>query len=144
MMVKTKKKATGDRQLVELARRAMLKAYAPYSKYRVGAALLAVDGRVFTGCNVENASYGLSLCAERSAVAQAVADGCRTFEAIAVVADGNGPVSPCGACRQVLAEFNPGMRVIMWGRTGRISVANLDRLLPGRFKGTDLKTIKKR
>lgn len=144
MISKAKKQTPGDRGLVELARRAMLKAYAPYSRYRVGAALLADDGRVFLGCNVENASYGLSLCAERNAVAQAVAAGCRSFIAIAIAADGDGPVSPCGACRQVLAEFNPRLRVIMSGRSGRISAASLDRLLPGRFKGADLNTNKKR
>lgn len=144
MMKKSKKHIPGDRELVELARRAMLKAYAPYSKYRVGAALLADDGRVFLGCNVENASYGLSLCAERNAVAQAVAAGYRRFAAIAVAADSDRRASPCGACRQVLAEFNPRMRVIMAGRSGPGAAAALDRLLPGHFKVTDLKSNKKR
>jgi cytidine deaminase len=140
----TKNKFPGDRELVELARRTMLKAYAPYSRYRVGAALLADDGRVFLGCNVENASYGLSLCAERSAVAQAVAAGCRRFAAVAVAADSGRRASPCGACRQVLAEFNPKMRVILAGRSGPSAAASLDRLLPGRFKIADLRTNKKR
>lgn len=144
MIGKAKKKTPGDRELVALARRAMLKAYAPYSKYRVGAALLAGDVRVFLGCNVENASYGLSLCAERNAVAQAVAAGCRSFSAIAIAADSQRRASPCGACRQVLAEFNPRMRVIMAGRSGPSESATLDRLLPGHFKVTDLKTNKKR
>jgi cytidine deaminase len=91
--------------LLELAASAAHKAYAPYSNCKVGAALLCADGTVFTGCNVENASYGLTNCAERTAVFTAIAAGRRDFAAMAVVADGDGMPYPCGACRQVLSEF---------------------------------------
>lgn len=122
-----------DRLLLDEARKAAKKAYAPYSRFKVGAAVLAADGRIFFGCNVENASYGLSMCAERNAVAKAVSEGARDFEAIAVCADTTGPVTPCGACRQVLSEFSPSMRVIMAGRSGKARTAALDRLLPESF-----------
>ena len=91
--------------LVPAAMAARQHAHAPYSNFRVGAAVATLDGRVFTGCNVENLSYGLTICAERNAVFAAVAAGVREFDAIAIVADTREPVSPCGACRQVLAEF---------------------------------------
>jgi len=136
---KTPGAKAGDRGLADLARMAGRKAYAPYSRFRVGAALLGQDGRVFTGCNVENASYGLSICAERNAVARAVAEGCVKYRAIAIASDRPGLTSPCGACRQVLAEFNPRLRVIMSGSSGRIVAARLDRLLPASFGPDDLK-----
>lgn len=99
-------------QLLEAARQARALAYAPYSKFQVGAALQTLDGLVVSGCNVENASYGLSMCAERNAVFAAVARGIREFSAIAVAGPDGAVTSPCGACRQVLAEFNPNMTVI--------------------------------
>ena len=91
--------------LVSLASDARERAHAPYSKFKVGAALLASSGEIVTGCNIENASYGLTLCAERVAVFKAVSEGFRDFEAIAVVADSLRPTAPCGPCRQILWEF---------------------------------------
>ena len=104
-------------RLVEAAREVQQQAYCPYSHYRVGAALLAEDGRVFVGCNVENASYGLTTCAERSAVFTAVSSGVRRFRRIVVATDSEEPAPPCGACRQVLAEFGADLEVESVGPT---------------------------
>jgi cytidine deaminase len=123
-----------DDELVALAAQARRHAYAPYSHFAVGAALLAKSGRVYTGANVENASYGLSVCAERVAVWKAVAEGERAFTTIAVVTE-NG-VSPCGACRQVLAEFagDPqSLRLIVADAQGRRRTYTLAELLPEAF-----------
>jgi cytidine deaminase len=117
--------------LVMAASAARQAAYAPYSGFAVGAALLAADGTVYTGCNVENASYGLSVCAERNALFQAVARGVRHFTAVAVVTR-NG-VTPCGACRQVLAEFAPQMMVIVADLDGNRRRYTLAELLPQAF-----------
>jgi len=103
-------------------------AYAPYSKFQVGAALLAADGRVFTGCNVENLSFGLTICAERVAIATAVAAGVQSFDRIVVVADTAEPVSPCGACRQVMAEF--GVPEVILANRRSQQQFTLDELLP--------------
>jgi cytidine deaminase len=117
-----------DDELIAAAWEARENAYAPYSNFQVGAALLAGDGRVFPGCNVENISYGLTNCAERVAVGAAVAAGVRNFGKVVVVADTAQPISPCGACRQVLAEF--GVKtVILANRTERL-VFSLEELLP--------------
>jgi cytidine deaminase len=117
-----------------LARQALAareRAYAPYSRFRVGAALLAADGTLYTGANVENASYPLSNCAERVAIQSAVAAGARAFSAMAVASAGG--VAPCGACRQVLYEFAPGMQVHLVDEGGTITTFLLGELLPRAF-----------
>jgi cytidine deaminase len=124
--------ATVDR-LIEAARRAQALAYAPYSGFAVGAAVLGEDGRVFPGCNVENSSFGLTVCAERNATAAAIAAGTRPT-AVAVVVNGK-PVPPCGACRQVLAEFRSDMPVVLASSTdAHQEVTSLDALLPEAFR----------
>lgn len=126
-------------RLVSAAWEARLYAYAPYSQFRVGAALMSADGRVFSGANVENASYGLSMCAERVAVGSAATAGARTFVAIAVAADdGTRGALPCGACRQVLTEFSAKMLVIRCHPDGSYSKESLDQLLPSPFGGESL------
>lgn len=112
---------------------ARARAYAPYSKYLVGAALLGEDGRVYTGANVENASYGLSLCAERSAVASAIAAGARRFRAIVVATGGARAAAPCGMCRQVLAEFPPSFPVRCVSDGGDRVDTTVEELLPHAF-----------
>jgi cytidine deaminase len=124
--------ATEIQQLVAAATKVREAAYVPYSGFPVGAALKAADGTVYTGCNVENASYGLTICAERNAIVHAVAEGARDFLAIAVVTE-NG-VTPCGACRQVLAEFEPEITVIVADTTGNRRVYRMGDLLPEAFK----------
>lgn len=127
-----------DKELIALAAEARRKAYAPYSQYAVGAALLTASGKVYTGCNVENASYGLSVCAERTAAFKAVCDGEREFTAIAVVTENAG--TPCGACRQVLAEFGPEMRVLVADASGDYRVYSLPELLLDFFGPSQLLT----
>jgi len=120
-----------DQQLVALAQDARKKAYAPYSHYDVGAALLTESGQVFTGCNVENAVYPLCLCAERTAVVKAVSEGQREFAAIAIATRNGG--SPCGACRQVLREFALHLRILLADDAGHVRQYTLDQLLPDSF-----------
>jgi cytidine deaminase len=120
-----------DADLYESARTAAAGAYAPYSGFAVGAALRAADGTVYCAVNVENASYGLTSCAERNALFAAVSAGSRDLESIAIHADA-ATVPPCGACRQVLAELAPELRVI-WRRAGVLVVSSLAELLPERF-----------
>jgi len=105
-------------------------AHAPYSKFAVGAALLCEDGSVFAGCNVENLSFGLTMCAERVAVGAAVAAGKKEFRCIAIAADTDEVISPCGACRQVLAEFNPGLAIFSANLAGKVQEFSLEVLLP--------------
>lgn len=120
------------------ARAARDRAYAPYSRFHVGAALLADDGRVIPGANVENASYGLSMCAERTAAFRAASEGARRLVAVAVVASNEEPTWPCGACRQVLWEFGPDMMVVSEGSGGRREERRLADLLPDAFGPADL------
>jgi len=120
--------------LLHAARQVRDKAYAPYSKFRVGAAILGRNGRLYTGVNVENASYGATICAERAAVVGAIGDGCGDFAAVAVVADFPRPTPPCGICRQVLAEFTSTAPVFMANMAGEIEVRSLAELLPLAFE----------
>lgn len=124
------------RDLVDQACAVRTNSHSPYSKFRVGAALLAADGRVFLGTNVENASFGLSNCAERTAVFTAVTAGVRDFEAIAICADGTQPTAPCGACRQVLVEFGLDIVVLIAGQGGSggpIRQTTVGQLVPDAF-----------
>lgn len=119
-------------QLAKIAAEASSRAYAPYSKFKVGAALLTENGEVHTGCNVENASYGMGICAERVATFKAISQGERAFKAIAVSTKAS--AAPCGACRQVLAEFNPAMEVYIADELGKIvHRTTLDTLIPNAF-----------
>jgi|SRR4029077_7068086 len=128
--------AQGDRVFTMLRERAlgaMTRAYAPYSGFRVGAALLGTDGSVTEGCNVENASFPAGICAERGAVAAAVARGVRAFDSLAIATEAEEPTPPCGICRQVLEEFSPHLLVISVTSDGREARWTLDELLPRAF-----------
>lgn len=126
-------------QLLAQSKVARENAYVPYSKFKVGAALLAKDGTVYEGCNIENASYGLTNCAERTAIFNAVSQNVREFAAIAIVADTEGPCAPCGACRQVIAEFcAPTMPVYLTNLKGDVVETTVEQLLPGAFTPEDL------
>lgn len=125
-------------ELVRLALEARGRAWAPYSKFHVGAALRAKDGRVFTGVNVENASYGLCVCAERTAVVSAVAAGAREFVELAVATQATPPAAPCGLCRQTLAEFALDLPITLVNDRGERATTSLAELLPRAFHGEDL------
>ncbi len=125
-------------KLVEMAKEARKNAYAPYSNFKVGAALLTKSGRVFTGCNVENSSFGASMCAERVAVFKAVNEGEREFQAIAVVTDTKEPAMPCGLCRQVLSEFSLDIKIYAANLNGDVRETTLKDLLPYAFTKKDL------
>ena len=122
--------ASDHRSLVEAARRARENAVARFSNFKVGAALETTDGVVITGCNVENATYGLTICAERVAMFKALSEGHRTFSRIAIVADTEDPTPPCGACRQILWEFGGDLEVVLANLTQEKAVHRLKELLP--------------
>ncbi len=124
--------------LIAQAEKAKGGAYAPYSHFHVGAALLCADGRVYTGANVENASYSVTCCAERVALFKAVTDGARDFTAIAITSDADGPTYPCGVCRQALVEFSRDMDVICTGTGGQRDIKKINELLPYAFTGDNL------
>lgn len=126
-------------QLIMEAKKAREKAYVPYSQFKVGAALLGEDGTVYHGCNIENAAYSMCNCAERTAIFKAVSEGVRRFTAMAVVADTEGPVSPCGACRQVISELlQRDTKVYLTNMQGNTAEWTVEELLPGAFSPKDL------
>lgn len=125
--------------LIDESKVARKNAYVPYSKFSVGAALLAEDGTVYHGCNIENSAYSMTNCAERTAFFKAVSEGVHTFAALAVIGDTEGPISPCGACRQVMAEFCDGaMPVYLTNLKGDVFETTVAELLPGAFSKEDL------
>ncbi|WP_208560141.1 cytidine deaminase [Marinilactibacillus kalidii] len=125
--------------LVQQANQMLERAYVPYSHFPVGAALLTKEGTVYTGCNIENASYGLTNCAERTAIFKAVSEGERDFEYIVITGDTEGPISPCGACRQVMSEFfAPEMKVLLTNKNGLEQETTVKALLPGAFQSKDM------
>ncbi|OPJ56996.1 cytidine deaminase [Alkalithermobacter paradoxus] len=125
-------------KLLEIAEKAKENAYVPYSKFHVGAALLTKSGKIYTGCNVECASYGGTNCAERTAIFKAVSEGDKEFEAIAISSDNPGETYPCGICRQVILEFGRDIKVIVGESKGKHTVFTIDDLLPKCFSGVDL------
>ena len=126
-----------DKALVEAAKKAREFSYSPYSKFAVGAAVLTRSGKVYGGCNIENASYGITNCAERTAIFRAVSEGEREIVALAIVADSKRPVPPCGACRQVIAEFKIP-HIIVANLDDQIQTATCEELLPGAFSDEDM------
>lgn len=126
------------KKLITEAEKARKRAYAPYSKFKVGAAVLSADGKIFTGCNIENASFGLALCAERVAIFKAISEGSTKFKAIAIIGDTDKPCSPCGACRQVISEFGEDIPLIMANLKGDVKIKKIKELLPEAFGKNDL------
>ncbi|MBE2974807.1 cytidine deaminase [Priestia aryabhattai] len=125
--------------LIDEAKKAREMAYVPYSKFKVGAALLTKDGKVYRGCNIENAAYSMCNCAERTALFKAYSEGDKEYAALVVVADTDRPVSPCGACRQVISELCPKeMKVILTNLKNDIQELTVEELLPGAFSSEDL------
>ncbi|MGI6083986.1 MAG: cytidine deaminase [Acetivibrionales bacterium] len=126
-------------KLVNLAVKIKENAYVPYSNFHVGAALFADNGRIYTGCNIENASYGAAICAERTAIVKAISDGAKRILAIAVASDSKSPTMPCGICRQVLSEFClSDMPLYLSNRDGEYKVYSFEEILPHSFKKSDM------
>jgi cytidine deaminase len=128
--------------LVEKAIEARSKAYVPYSEFQVGAAIITGNDQVYLGCNIENASYGLTNCAERTAIFKAVSEGEKEIKAIAVVGDTEGPISPCGACRQVIAEFaTEDTKIYLANLNGVVKETTISEILPGYFTSKDMEKV---
>jgi len=125
--------------LKEAAINALQYAYAPYSKFRVGAALTTSSGEIFTGCNVEVSSYGLTICAERVAIFKAISEGEKDFSCIAIAAETDAFCPPCGACRQVISDFSPEMEIILINKKGDTKITSIQELFPDAFSGSFLK-----
>jgi cytidine deaminase len=131
-----------DEQLIERAKEARLLAHAPYSNFDVGAALLSSDGRVYTGCNIENSTYGLTMCAERVAIFKAVSEGVREFSKVAVVADFSNPTPPCGCCRQMIWEFSSETaEIILANLSGDVQKFQIKELFPEAFDARFLERV---
>jgi len=131
--MKPKRAKNDEQKLIDAARAAREKAYAPYSNFRVGAALRTKSGKIYSGCNIENASYGLTLCAERTAIFKAMSEGEREFDAIAVVCDTEKLTPPCGSCRQIIWEFCGDVPVILANLKGKVERETAAKLLPRPF-----------
>ena len=129
---------TQKQELIQTAMNARQKAYAPYSRFQVGAALLGKSGRIYSGCNVENASFGATICAERTAAVKAVSEGETSFEALVVATDGTEPAAPCGICRQFLVEFGLDLVLILVNLEGKKIETTLAQYLPGAFTPKNL------
>jgi cytidine deaminase len=131
-------------RLIRFARKAQKHSLAPFSRFRVGAALLADDGTIYTGCNVENSSYGLTMCAERTALFKAVSEGERKFRAMAIVSDDDGYTSPCGACRQVILDLAGNIAIVLADQKGNVRVHTIGELLPHPFTAQDLRRYQRK
>ncbi len=139
----TNKSIPEPEELVSLAIKIKENAYVPYSNFHVGAALFADNGKIYTGCNVENASYGAAICAERTAIVKAISDGAKKILAIAVSSDSNLPTMPCGICRQVINEFcSSDMPLFLSNRNGEYKVFSFEEILPHSFKQSDMEDVK--
>ncbi len=132
------------KRLVRAARNAQKRSLAPFSRFHVGAALLAANGTIYSGCNVENSSYGLTMCAERTALFKAVSEGERKFKAIAIVSDDEGFTSPCGACRQVILDLAGNIDIVLADRKGNLRVHTMEDLLPHPFTAEDLRRYQRK